>query len=332
MGAPVEGAGHQRRLPDGPCSGFKFCRPAPTPTRILPSASTNIPPRAVRPGSYFTGSGSCGITVAQSHVTIRGRGTGAGGTLIDCAGRVRHFAVLGHNVTLAGLSLINGSAVAGACGVGAPCAFNSDGGCILLAGSGATLLDCVLSNCSAEGRGGAVFVALGGATAAAPGRVALHGVDVFGCRAMYGGAVWTEAAVSLGSGTRLRRCGAFQGGGVFVQGPSGSLVAVGAVVEGCRAKNAGGGVHATLNASVRLEGVAVQSNAAGAQGGGLYIVEGGALVVGGDSVLQDNTVRACSPVVGMLAPACLSHPLREADSDRTGTLAHSHGLCNRPPA
>jgi hypothetical protein len=109
--------------------------------------------------------------------------------------------------------------------------------------------------------------------------------------ATYGGAVWAGAEVSIGAGTTFRLCSAFQGGGVFVQGPGESLAATQATVEGCQATNAGGGVHATLNASIRLDGVAVRGNAAGAYGGGVYIVEGGSLAVLGDSAVQDNQVR-----------------------------------------
>ena len=244
-----------------------------------------------RPGSYFTGSGSCGITIHQSHVVIRGRGAGAGGTLIDCAHFARHFAVLGNNVTLAGMGLVNGSARVGTCSGAVPCALADDGGCVLLAGSGAALVGCSLSGCAAVGRGGAVFVAPGGVATAANGGVTLEAVHVSGCQATYGGAVWAGAAVLLGAGTSLRSCTAFNGGGVFVQGPGGSLAATSAVVEGCRATNAGGGVHATLNVSIRLKGAAVRGNAAGANGGGVYIVEGGALAMEGDSAVDANTVR-----------------------------------------
>jgi hypothetical protein len=122
----------------------------------------------------------------------------------------------------------------------------------------------------------------------------MHAVHVSGCRATYGGAIWAESAVSLGAGTRLQLCTAFRGGGVFVQGPSGSLAATWATVEGCRATHAGGGVYATLNASVRLERVALRGNAAGANGGGVYIVDGGELAMSGDTSVQDNTVSNAS--------------------------------------
>ncbi len=195
-------------------------------------------------------------------------------------------------MTLAGISLVNGSARAGACGGSEPCALAADGGCVLLAGADSKLSDCVLSSCAAEGRGGAIFVGKrGGVGVAAAGVVTLNVVHLFRCLATYCGAIWAGEAVSLGAGTRLQLCTAFQGGGVFVQGPSGSLTAARVVVEGCRATAAGGGVHATLNASVHLEGVAVRSNAAGAHGGGMYIEEGGELVVDGDSVIQNNSVR-----------------------------------------
>jgi hypothetical protein len=118
----------------------------------------------------------------------------------------------------------------------------------------------------------------------------MHAVHISGCRATYGGAIWAESALSLGSGTSLRLCTAFQGGGVFVQGPYGSLAATRATVEECRATHAGGGVYATLNASIRLERVAVRGNAAGANGGGVYIVEGGELAMSGDSTVQNNAV------------------------------------------
>ena len=258
----------------------------------MPSPWWQPPTRLARPRSYFTGSGSCGITIHRSHVVIRGRGAGAGGTLIDCAHRTRHFTVVGSNVTLAGMRLANGSARVGACSGAGPCALADDGGCLLLAGAGARLADCALSGCAAVGRGGAVFVAPGGAAGAGNGGVALEAVHVSGCRATYGGAVWAGAAVSLGAGTSLRSCAAFNGGGVFVQGPGGSLAATWAVIEGCRASNAGGGVHAALNVSIRLAGAAtVRGNAAGANGGGVYIVEGGALAMEGDSAVDANTVR-----------------------------------------
>ena len=46
------------------------------------------------------------------------------------------------------------------------------------------------------------------------------------------------------------------------------------MVEGCRATNAGGGVHATLNVSIRLKGAAVRGNAAGANGGAFALTTG----------------------------------------------------------
>ena len=122
----------------------------------------------------------------------------------------------------------------------------------------------------------------------------MHAVHVSGCHATYGGAIWAEAALSLGAGTILRLCTAFQGGGVFMQGPFGSLDAAWATVEGCRATHAGGGVYASLNVSIRLKRVAVRGNAAGANGGGVYIVEGGELAMSGDSTVQDNTVSSAS--------------------------------------
>ena len=238
------------------------------------------------PGSYFTGSGSCGITVTQSHVTIRGRGAGAGGTLIDCAQRSRHFIILGDNVTLVGLSLVNGSARARACGPATPCTFAADGGCVVLAGRSAFLSGCALTNCFADGRGGALFVA--------QGPVRLSTVHIFGCQATYGGALWVGAPTALSAETSLSSCAAYRGGGVFVQGSGGSLTATRTAVFECQAKDAGGAIYANLNASIRLQDVLVQANGAGANGGGVCIVEGGTLQVGGDSTVEDNTVRALS--------------------------------------
>ncbi len=141
-----------------------------------------------------------------------------------------------------------------------------------------------------------MFITPRGVDVAPSGDVTLHAVHVFGCEAISGGAVWAGAAVLLGEQTRLLFCTAHKGGGVFLQGPGGSLAAKWAVVEGCRATDAGGGVYATLNASIRLEGAAVRGNTAGAHGGGVYIAEGGALVMVGNSAVQDNTVRFCRPV------------------------------------
>ncbi len=191
------------------------------------------------------------------------------------------------------MRLVNGSAGAGTCGGAVSCTFAADGGCVLLAGAGATLLQLALSGCTAVGRGGALFIAPRDVAAAKGGGVTLHAVHVSGCKATYGGAVWAGTAVLLGEGTSLLYCTAYKGGGVFVSGPGGSLAAKGAVVEGCHATAAGGGVHAILNASIRLEGVAVRGNVAGANGGGVYIVDGGTLVMEGDSAVQDNTVRTC---------------------------------------
>ena len=59
-------------------------------------------------------------------------------------------------------------------------------------------------------------------------------------------------------------------------------------------RNAGGAIYAESNGSVALgAGAAVRGNAAGANGGGVGIYNGGWLSMGADSLLENNSVCVC---------------------------------------
>ena len=242
--------------------------------------------RSMRANRYYTGSGSCDISISKSHVTIRGAGSGTGGTVIDCANRGRHFAVLGSNVTLAGLRLVNGATPPHDCVAGASvCAqAGDDGGCVFVAHNASAALDrCALAGCTANGRGGAV---------AARGPVKLNDVVVTDAHAVdQGGGIWAVGTtVLVTGGSSISNCSAFMGGGLSLQGPNATLAGNQFALEGCIAQNMGGGFYAEQGAIVELEAVGFQSNAAGAQGGGMAVVNGVVLAISGNSLLRNNSV------------------------------------------
>ena len=198
--------------------------------------------------------------------------------------RGRHFTVLGNNVTFISLSLANGSTAA--CVGGIACEDEGNGGCLLLRGLATTVVRTSFIGCSASVNGGAVYVAAG---------AVLEGVSVFESKALYGGAVWTSAAVAVGKGSELRSCRAFRGGGVFVQGPGGAFSARQSRAVGCAAQDAGGVICAVQQASIVLDGVVIQNNTVLAHGGAVYLEDGGTLQVGGSSVLEGNSVISATP-------------------------------------
>jgi len=110
------------------------------------SAGTTV---VFAPGRY-EGCSTGGLALA-SGVALAGS-SGAAATVIDCMGAGRHFAVGGGaDVTIEGLTLSGGLA---------PDEDSSDGGCVLVAGPGGSLVvaDSVFSSCSAASRGGAIAV------------------------------------------------------------------------------------------------------------------------------------------------------------------------------
>jgi predicted outer membrane repeat protein len=236
------------------------------------------------PAGYFTGSGSCGLVVRQSNVTIRGA-AGPLETVIDCAMRDRHFVLLGANISIERLRLINGEAAPRSCAtaaaMGLNCSLDINGGCLLFAGGPAAVRDCRLEGCTAAGVGGGV---------AAYGPLTMVRLQVEGCSATRGGGLYSRGGI-MAVNSSLNGNSAWQGGAIFVDGAAGVLTGQGLVLAGNTAQNSGGGLHAEGSARIQLgEGSRVQGNTAGANGGGIFLYLWAELVLEGDAAVAENLV------------------------------------------
>jgi predicted outer membrane repeat protein len=258
-----------------------------TQTLSLRAAVEALPPEGGTlelPAGHFTGSGSCGVVVRQSNVTIRGA-AGPLETVIDCAGRDRHMVLLGANISLERLRLVGGAATPRSCAtsaaMGLSCSLDTNGGCLLVAGGPAAVRDCRLEGCAASGNGGGV---------AAYGPLTLERVQVEGCSSVRGGGVYSRAEVKAVNSS-LERNSAWQGGGIFVEGAVGVLAGQGVALVGNTAQNSGGGLHAEESARIRLGGRStVRGNTAGANGGGINLYLWAELVLEGDVAVAENLV------------------------------------------
>jgi predicted outer membrane repeat protein len=243
------------------------------------------------PAGHFTGSGSCGVVVRQSNVTIRGS-AGPLETVIDCAGRDRHMVLLGANISLERLRLVGGAAArscATSAAMGLSCSLDTNGGCLLVAGGPAAVRDCRLEGCAAPGNGGGV---------AAYGPLTLERVQVEGCSSVRGGGVYSRGEVKAVNSS-LERNSAWQGGGIFVEGALGVLAGQGVALVGNTAQNSGGGLHAEESARIRLGGRStVRGNTAGANGGGINLYLWAELVLEGEAEVAENLVTDESNAYG----------------------------------
>jgi predicted outer membrane repeat protein len=244
------------------------------------------------PPGYYTGSDNCGIIIRKSNLTIRGI-AGPAQTVIDCASRARHFLILGDNVTIQGIHLLNGAAYARDCSfmtdLGLDCASDSSGGCILVLGERAGMHDTMLSNCSAVNNGGAI---------SAVGKVRLDRVDINSCRAANGGGVWSSGDLVVTSSTLVLNK-AFRGGAIFIIGANASLVANEMTLRQNQAQSSGGGIHADGSVSLHLkQGCLIEKNSAGANGGGIYMAMNSNLKVLGNSKFLSNRVTDGSNAYG----------------------------------
>ena len=244
------------------------------------------------PPGYYTGSDNCGIIIRKSNLTIRGI-TGPGQTVIDCASRARHFLILGDNVTIQGIRLLNGAAYARDCSfmmdLGLDCAFDLSGGCIFVLGERAELYDTMLNNCSAANNGGAI---------SAVGKLRLDKVDIRSCRAASGGGVWSSGELYVMNSMLVLNT-AFQGGAIFMTGANASLVANKMTLSQNQAQSSGGGIHADGSVSLHLnQGNLIEKNSAGANGGGIYMAMNSILKVLGNSKFLSNRVTDGSNAYG----------------------------------
>lgn len=127
--------------------------------------------------------------------------------------------------------------------------------------------------CLASYGGGALFIGVGALAF-------IEQTVIHNCSTLYshntdahGGAfyIWSAATVTLGEDAEVRDCAATQGGGIFMQVRSTLHMARGATIRNCYAASSGGGIHALVQASIKIEDAAtgIQQCAAEVNGGGI---------------------------------------------------------------
>ncbi|MEZ4322610.1 MAG: MopE-related protein [Myxococcota bacterium] len=195
--------------------------------------------------------------------------TGYGASL--SASGARTLEVSGGGVELAGMTLTGGTA--------------TDGGCALVTGD-ATFETVTFQGCTATARGGALFVASGGAAELGmctfTGNTADRGGDA---AVTAGGALdLADSTLSLGSATT--------GGSLYADG--GGLTAWSTQITGASATS-GGGLYA-VDAAVSLQSTTFSATSALGTGGALQMV-------GGDLALEGVTVSGATASTTRTGPA-----------------------------
>ena len=176
---------------------------------LKPNQFLDIPP-----GNYT--STDCGIDVVVDNVLIQ---ASSRKVEIDCSGFDRHFIIHGSNVTIEGLSLVNGASQTGRMQDPFDYQDTSDGGCLLIYGNHTIVRDTSFVNCQSSENGGAISVAKMNAV------VRLEAVSIQGSMATHGGGVWSCGLLALENCTLAFNNATLHGGAVFVQGPNSRLTA-----------------------------------------------------------------------------------------------------------
>ena len=226
-------------------------------------------------GARYSGERSCGWniiagnTADASFITIRGD-SGGGRAIVDCDNAGPVVEQLGNGITGGNLRLV-GIHFANAIRMG------GKGGGVLRAdcASRVVIQDCLVSNSSATGEGGAVYV--GGSST----------LDIVGshfeeCSADYGGALaivdGSEAAIS---NSKFESCFAFDGGAILVSRSS-TLQLDGSHLSDNHAANKGGAVAVFMQSAVNVTDILVERCTA-AWSGGCFIIETSRLRLSGRS-------------------------------------------------
>ena len=91
----------------------------------------------------FTGRGNCNLSIETSNITLSGS---SGRTIIDCNHSSRHFDIIGSNITLKNLELVNGFV-------------DDNGGCIhMISATAIRLTNLQFSRCIAADFGGGIYM------------------------------------------------------------------------------------------------------------------------------------------------------------------------------
>ena len=226
-------------------------------------------------GARCSGERSCGWniiagnTADASFITIRGD-SGGGRAVVDCDNAAPVVEQLGNGITggnlrLVGIHFTNAMRMGGRGGV-----LNAD------RASRVVIDDCLVSNSSATGEGGAVYV--GGSST----------LDIVGshfeeCSADYGGVLaivdGSEAAIS---NSKFESCFAFDAGGAILVSRSSTLQLDGSHLSDNHAGNKGGAVALFMQSAVNVSDILVERCTA-AWAGACFIIETSRLRLSGRS-------------------------------------------------
>jgi predicted outer membrane repeat protein len=207
----------------------------------------------------YTGSKSCNAVISASNVTIRAELVGR--VIIDCNSRSRHFSIVGQDVRIQGLSLINGFAEA-------------SGGCIHVNESGAILEDCILERCFTNGNGGGVVLESAGS------ELLLHRTTFQMCSASNGGGVFvtTSARVRLLQTGLIQNCTSSSfGGGLYLSARANATINAGNFLFLSNTANSRGGAvyvgqgaHFSLSGNITFSNNGIAHYSTSAAGGALF--------------------------------------------------------------
>lgn len=247
-----------------------------TPEDDLTAVFRDAPWNAVISVGEGRYTGSCGAIISKSLSLRSLRGSAA--TVFDCGSRSRHLSFRGPNtnVTISGITFVNGSENDG-----------TGGGCLLVdGGAELTVENCVFSECSSNAAGGAMLVDHSALKMNGALLTNTKAASSGGALAIHFSSSWVDNCTFSGSS-------AGSGGGAISLLQS-SLNASAALLSKSTASTDGGAVHATQLSSAIFSASVFSDNTAGGRGGALHVEESSAEMSHISSCSFDRNVAGIS--------------------------------------
>ncbi|MFH1422406.1 MAG: right-handed parallel beta-helix repeat-containing protein, partial [Planctomycetota bacterium] len=216
----------------------------------------------------YTGGGNKELNFDGKAIRLQSLG-GSSVCIIDCqnSGRAFHF----QNSETASSEVIGFTIRNGSVG--------DDGAGILCNGASPTLLNCIITNCTASGRGGGIYCVNGA-------NPTITSFKISNCSADYGGGIYCfNNANPIITRTRIEACSATNyGGGIYWHWSSSPVLTNNAITD--NSAICGGGVFAS-GGTVTISNSTIANNTASNIGGGVYGLNSAVMTIN-NSVLWDN--------------------------------------------
>eukprot|EP00291_Cryptomonas_curvata_P030554 CAMPEP_0172206518 /NCGR_PEP_ID=MMETSP1050-20130122/33267_1 /TAXON_ID=233186 /ORGANISM="Cryptomonas curvata, Strain CCAP979/52" /LENGTH=537 /DNA_ID=CAMNT_0012885619 /DNA_START=783 /DNA_END=2392 /DNA_ORIENTATION=- len=196
---------------------------------------------------------SCNQVIRASNVTIQAMSKMK--VKIDCNQSTSHLIIYGENVRIKGIAFMNGFSV-------------QSGGCVKVFGKGVMFQDCRFERCRSSFLGGGIFLS------STAGNVTIYNSEVIGCKAVFGGGVFTDIFVHLHIYGRIvfkENTASQSGGGMYLASSSRTTFDVEACdFHGNSANVDGGGIY-LITASISISGEVTFSKNSASSAGALVL-------------------------------------------------------------